>query len=237
MNKINAFITIDELINSVFNDDENISFAQRQRILDFFIDGYRELNMYIVTIPEEVELPIEKNLNYVILPNDFIDYIKIGLVKNNKIISVIKENENLGTVVNDNCGTNTFPEDTFKTVYPIEAKVLREDRKMYYSIDKANRRIYLSSNVYADSIRLRYISSGLSLDGSTLIPVTHKMALIRYIEWRLALKDKNISMNEKQMAELQYDNEAYKLHMFSNAKTIDEWYDIFRRYNTQHPKF
>ena len=88
-----AFKNLDYAVNSVLNEIGDYGTTQYQRLLQFGVEGYRELNLYDYPQIKVVYLELNDNLT-VDLPEDFVSYSKIGLCIGGQVYT-LSINENL----------------------------------------------------------------------------------------------------------------------------------------------
>ena len=84
----NGFVNLDYAVNQCLVDIEDYDMAQYQRFLQFANLGYTDLNLFVTQNVKVAYLKINDNKT-VDLPNDFMDYLKIGVEIN------LNENSNV----------------------------------------------------------------------------------------------------------------------------------------------
>ena len=98
------FLTLDELVREYLIEIGEQSLHKKMRYLQFGINGLREFNFDTTGIAKPVVLPVNSN-DTVDLPNDFIDYIRIGICGFDGIIQDLAENKNICFPrATDDCG-------------------------------------------------------------------------------------------------------------------------------------
>jgi len=101
----------------------------------------------------------------------------------------------------------------------------------YYRIDKERAQIVLSNEVVGDEIMLEYISSGVEVDGSSIIPIQALEALRAYIHWQAVKFNKRASQGSKDALSIEYKHELNKLRAFELSFTKQEVLDtIYKTY-------
>lgn len=75
--------------------DLNLPFSPNfERYLHFAIKGFREMNLLgLAPTVKSVQLPVNQNTNTVQLPEDFVDYLRIGLCCNGTMINLVLNDE------------------------------------------------------------------------------------------------------------------------------------------------
>jgi hypothetical protein len=93
----------------------------------------------------------------------------------------------------------------------------------YYRIDMERRMIIFSGTVPRSEIVLEYISTGLKIEGGSLIPRECVAPLRNYILWQLEENDSRIAYNEKERRKREYEESIEALRSFQNSFTADEY--------------
>lgn len=110
-------MTLSELIGEYLLAN-GLSEAYRMRLTQIGIDGLREFNIDVTGIPKIATLPVT-SVDTVDLPNDFVNYIRIGVSGNDGQIHSLGVNNNLDISKHvDKCGNDLRPRhkhnDTFE---------------------------------------------------------------------------------------------------------------------------
>ncbi len=72
--------TLDYVVNACLADTGETSTRYKQQFLNYAVQGFRRLNLAgMMPTNKTVVLDIDPNTNTAVLPDDYIDYIKIGL--------------------------------------------------------------------------------------------------------------------------------------------------------------
>jgi len=202
----NGFVNIDYAVNQCLVDIEDYDLAQYQRFLQFAYLGYTDLNLFVTQNVKVAYLRINDNKT-VDLPNDFIDYLKIGVEINGQVWTLTLNDDMLLPRSTDACGETTPPD--LRTIgdnvdgteqpnygfyfashfrngqYVGESYGIGGGFNMaYFRIDHERRQIAFDSEIPDGTIILEYKSSGVKADGSTVIPRKVIPALTAYIHWR-----------------------------------------------------
>jgi len=75
--------------------DDYISNASDIAVRNFALRGIREFGFDVTTRVKSMKLPVTASNNTVVLPTDFVDLIKIGLVDDDGIVRVMRENKHI----------------------------------------------------------------------------------------------------------------------------------------------
>jgi len=249
-----GFVNINYVVNLVLLDLDNHTTSLRKKITQYAILGYQNLNMYIM--PQIKVAYLKQNDNFTVnLPNDFIDYLKIGINHNGTVIT-LSMNDNMAFPRADcleECGCETpktNSDDVSKTVSILGSKYIDPGYGYYFAehyrngqyvgemygmgggvsfaqfrVDDANRQIAIDKFLPNKEIILEYKSSGISQDGSTVVPRESVEALRAYIHWQLSWYSTKIPAVQKQQFQQQYYVEYNKLQRFKSSFTMDEYLD------------
>lgn len=161
--------TLDSVVREYMIERGNQAISRSYpRLLQIGIAGLKELYKSHPKIKKEVELDVEDNY-IVILPNDFIDHIKLYLIYAGQKVA-IGLNENMPKPYPDDCGIDTVPnainvEPNTYSFYPYTA----EDYNYYgvpadynyygyYKVFREEGYIAIQNNVEFDSVYLEYVA-------------------------------------------------------------------------------
>lgn len=91
------YISVDQVVNDFLLNvdvDDYAGHATDISVRTHALRGIRELGFDVQKIVKSIKLPIESN-DTIELPDDFVDFIKIGIVGSNGIVHVFGENKNI----------------------------------------------------------------------------------------------------------------------------------------------
>ena len=98
------FLTLDELVREYLIEIGEQSLHKEHRYLQYGINGLREFNFDTTGIVKPVVLPVNSN-DTVDLPNDYIDYVRIGICGFDGVIQELSQNKNICFPLStDDCG-------------------------------------------------------------------------------------------------------------------------------------
>jgi len=103
----------------------------------------------------------------------------------------------------------------------------------YCNIDYDARRVFLDGRT-TEYVVLIMTTSGINLDGDTLVPEKCVPAIDAYMLWKKSWWDGS-AMNEKQYREKVYNDEINELRIVSFMPSFDQLKDIFNSTNTMAP--
>lgn len=214
---------------------------QRARLYTIALSGLRELNTDVNGITKIVELTINAN-DTVDLPNDFLNYSKIGILGRDGRIHSLNRDNSIGMNQSHNaCGEevsvqpNNGGDPFYGMPYSGAFYGLGQGAQFgvgggnsgigYYRLSKSSNQLYLSNmNILAGtSLILEYVadveSDGVDFSVNAFIIETIKM----YISWRYVMGDRNTSLGEKQTRERLYYNALRISKARYGSSTPEEW--------------
>ena len=229
MAELSGLITLKDVVNNVFVDlGDEARKAEYARLLQFAIRGYGELRQFHLKQVKEVSLTIS-DINTVDLPDDLSSFISIGMALNGRMWTFTKDDKIL-TPDGVECGEPTLNEDDGEGVavgdgnYVSGYGVPGGRNVAYYRMDYENHRIILNQDLNTTTVRLRYISSGVSLDGETYLPKAALECMLAWVHWRRIVRSTKYSRIDKQEAERLYYDEVEKLREITGT-SLEEFYD------------
>lgn len=237
-----------------------------QYYLQLAIEGLRKMQQFemIDTAVKSVSLPVTNDNNnhkIVNLPQDYYDYIRIGICVDGIFINFDK-NDSLCLDV-DNCPCATESE-----IVAIQNNILNSQDNGYptwwyplwgqpysysytigsygigpgfyhggYKLDLAKRQIILDAYVHADEIVLEYIGDFMNDMGNALVPDNYVQLIVKYIDWQRC--EASIDPNMYRRAPSKY-SQWYQEVRDCNSKnqklTKFEWTSLFRAFTFQGVK-
>lgn len=229
-------INVNYVVMSILNRLRSYSMRDYSFLEQIIIECYTSLNLFHINNTEVVYLRMS-DAKTVDLPADYVDYRKIGIPINGKL-RVLTHNESIllprtfedGEYVG-NIGDNV---DTRYSIY--FADHFRNGQFVaglygvpggsdygYYRIDEEKRQIIFSGEIPRGEVVLEYVSSGVKLQGSTVIPRETLKTLQNYAFWQLIEHDSKVPMNEKERKKQQYEEALEELRFFQTSFTKDEY--------------
>lgn len=226
-----GYVSLDEIVHSYKLWMGDFGNEEYDRLLDITIGLFTDLNIHHLRQVRQAYSDVNTDLNQVLMPNDCVDDIAIGIIVNERLY-VLTENPNISLVVTEDCGEETRDTDTSDSniygatnstnsavngwtyinsstpLYGLSGGF--ED--VYYILDWENRRIRLEGNVVSPSkIYFQYISSGVSLTSETVIPLYVKKALVAGVRWMVTETDPSVGGPEKMRLAAIYGTEIAKV--------------------------
>lgn len=238
--KTKGFVTIRYVVMSILNRLRDYTMRDYKYLAQLVIEGFSDLNMYHLSNVEVVYLYMD-NAKTVKVPGDFIDWIKVGIPANGKLHVLTKKDKMLkprvfpdGKTVGHTDQTEDqgiYFTDHFRTGAYITNLfgVTGGFNTAYYSYDRENRQFIFTGPIPRAEIVLEYISSGVKLTGSTVIPRQALDPLQRFVFWQRVVDDPRVALNNKEYMELLYDRAIQKLVDFESTCTMEEYKDALYR--------
>lgn len=227
---MNAFTTIDEIIASYCNERGDYELANRKRYERIIMEGYADLNMnHVAYLSYYVGVVNEANI--LKLPEDLVDYLKIGLEINGKIWTLTR-NDNIALSIPDVCGIEANDDyNLLANKYPIWHPNMPGGWNVaQYRVDKSPdyRRIVFDGNMMGQSVHLEYVGTGVKPSGKTYIPVQLSTTLKDYLNWVVTKRDPQAPMGRIEMARRDFINAKTQFLRTEFSMTGDEILDAFR---------
>jgi hypothetical protein len=251
--KLPALVSVRYVICSLLNRMQDYSFKSYKRLVQICVEGIsEEFSIYHTGMGNEVVYLHMTLAKTAPLPADFIDWLRLGVPIDGKL-RVITQHESLlmprtfddGTPVgnaDDGVGESTeglvYFSDHYRNgsyvggLFGLSGGI--DDA--YYRFDMENRQIVFSGSVPRSEIVLEYVSTGLKLDGSSLIPREVVAPLRNYILWQKDITDPRIAYNAKEMAKREFEESVQALRFLNLSFTADEYLDMLYSTYTQSPK-
>ena len=234
MTQHQAWITVDECINSYLNRSEQ-SNHKYFKLWHLAFEALTELGLDAFYIIKAIKIPVNSNLTAT-LPPDYLQYSKVGVLNQQGEIITMGDNNKLTTAYDLNpTRLQQNQDDTIQT----EAG---ENGIMWYNywsgngfgniyglpsgqpfigsfkIDNANGVIVLSENFSYPYVMLEYVSSPTE-GGDYYVPIQFKKAVVAYLAWNdiidIPVKTHMMNasvdrrrrdyFNERRIAKLRYD--------------------------------
>jgi len=235
--KTPGLVTIRYIVMSILNRMEDYTMRKYKRLVQIAIEGFGELSLWHLNTLEVVYLRMDA-AKAVDLPDDFVDYTKIGIPINGKLKVLTKHNNILlprlfedGAPVGNTDADDTvdaaslvFFSDHFRGgqyvggLYGMPGGV--DDA--YYRIDRENRKIVFSGTVDRSEIVLEYISTGVKTEEGSLVPREAVPAIRTYVLWQMIEHDTRIALSEKERRKRNHEEEIEAMRSFQGF-TIDEY--------------
>ena len=220
-NKIERNIKLSDAVN-MYIDEARLTTKDFRRLWAMAFRGLQEIGMDVSWSPKVTVLPVNPNLT-ADLPDDYLEWIRVGLFNASGEIATLKVNEQL-TKYRDT--TPTRLSDTATQLgdnmtvpnYPYWFGYWDQDYEHYFGagsgliqagecrLDSANRVVVFDPQFSYSSVVFEYVSSPM-MDDDYTIDFRCQEALISYLRWKDIQSlpaTKLVNISEKTMREREY---------------------------------
>ncbi len=221
--------------------------------IDFLRDYYLDSGNDVVTI----KLPVD-NLKRAKLPDDYIDYIKIGVQMGDHIKAFLRDDRTATIYDTVNCELVPNPpigdeHDKLENDYQYGNYYFHNyvnswgehlggfyghgNGRIVGGFTLSDTYIHLSSTVaLTDGLYLEYISSNMIYGEDTFLPIIAEQALKAYIRWQMIEHDRQAPLWSKQRANQQYAQAMRMTRARINKLTTEDITHIMRDNFKMSPK-
>jgi len=230
------YISVDQIVTNLIAEQGHLTTHDHLRLLHIANRGLKELTFDILGSTKVVNLTTDSSLR-VDLPDDFLDYIFIGIINNDYILETLGASDEIPLVGDVNDLTN-FDEKYYSFNGGLFGVGGGQNDNGYYSpnIDIENNQLVLSSFEVGSTIYLKYISDGRATDGLTVIHPYAEEALMSWIYWKSIQRSRHFAQSEKQAARADYYNDKRLAKARLKSFTKEEALQQFRKSFKQSPK-
>lgn len=222
MTNVSGWISFRQIVDDIMMaQGDHADYGQFMRYLNFAVRGYEELRLHSLPATKPVTLPIDGEMRIVVLPDDFLKFVSVGVMSSEKFYP-FKPKSDMVLKTTADCGVDTrttaeeLPEVWYYTGY--------------YSLDPENRRILIEAPLSVTEVVLNYTPTGVRLDGKTYIPRMCRGVIEAYVEYQAALRDKNVTAFDKQMFANEYLKELNKFRglQYNSDELFNAYYDFIK---------
>lgn len=218
------------------------------RFYQMAINGFKELNYDIYGKVTTCIKPLLPNMT-VKLPKDYVNYLRIGIITGS-VVRWLGKSDNLiidkcDNVITQGVGSYTL-DDTLAFYYYNQNRTTGigglyglgggNNVNGYYSVDTDKGQIAFSS-IRAGKIIIEYISDGITGKGEIFVDAFMLEAITSYVHWKQSVFNKNISLSERQMLKIEYNEQMNRLVGRNKSFTKSEFLQTVRKNNKLTPKF
>lgn len=107
------YIPLNQVVNDfivTLDTDDYVSNAPDTTIRSFALRGMREMGFDMLKVVRSLKMPVSSN-NTIELPDDYVDWSKVGVVGNDGLVYVLGENKNLNVSQTYDLDSNGDPQD------------------------------------------------------------------------------------------------------------------------------
>ncbi len=262
-------ISVEQIVNDFMltaDGDDYVNNTNGIIVRNYALRGIREMGFDIRKKIQSLKLAVNTTNDTVQLPDDFVDYTKIGIVGEDGLVYVFGENKNLNISMKYVVDGNGNPIDsTGDGLYDrVDAKGAAnisdssydsyEFRNFQYG-GNVGRAYGLGGGMYAGQFRINFEQNRIELDGSSQYsevvieyiadearssnPSVHiyaENALRSYVYYRLVERKANVPASEKARARQEYYNERRLANSRLKSFTKEEALKTIRKNFKQSPK-
>lgn len=226
------------------------------RLLQIAINGLRDLHFDRPSDNSFAVLDVNDN-DTVTLPNDYIDYIRIGVCFNGSIIA-LGENPIMCPPSTNDCGEITVDQPTTNPIptsliydyplgYPANGVGFStynlygvgggQNRLGMFKIFKEDGYIALQSlDTNFNQIILEYVSDIDMVDGEYQVNPYDVEAIKAWMWWKYIQRNKNYPFNEREMARVTYGNRKHDSYVRNSRVSLNEIISVIRSGYKSSPK-
>lgn len=220
-----AVISINNIVSSFFVRS-SLDTRFKEAVTVIATECVSHLNIYHTQQPREAYLEIS-DINMCTLPPDWVDNLRPPCIVVNHSLHELSEDLNIPLNSAIDCGSPTNPEPVNLIIgegYNSRHFPIYRDHNgrgeygshpvrnvAFYRIDKEHRVIRLRGHILSNILYIEYISTGIGIDGKTLVPVELHDVVRTYLHWQTINYDKTVPQNEKQSKKKEYE-EALDLY-------------------------
>lgn len=227
------YVTQNAIFEGMYDTEEH------DRVMHFVIKALKDINIFHVVNKKVVKLTVGA-LNTVTLPDDYVDYLKIGTVFSNGLFWTFTKADSLSMAKTFDCGEEQRPNEQLLQVAPANTRVIFDNYKkintyynytggnntQYFRIDKENNRIVLKTDNIGSEIEMEYVTTGINTTGDTIVPVMYNDTLVAFALWQMKLRTPRVPANEIEMSRQEWVRNFNKLNSALMASTKSEWLDM-----------
>lgn len=233
-----AFITIEQVVSSFLNRRGIYSLENFERYKQIVIEGFTDLNLHTTNYLQYFH-GTPSDAGILSLPADFVDYYDVSILIDN-VLWPLKRNDRIPDPTSGSCMELEIN----------EAQQVDLDLPAYvqygspggmnvgeFKVQAHKRRIvFKGADVLQKVIYVIYISSGVSLDGTTLIPIELRPVLNAYLLVTIRQMDDSTAYIKVKEAEQSLATELRRYVSMKNSFTYFEIYDALASGWKQTPK-
>jgi aryl carrier-like protein len=235
-----AKVKLDEVIASLLNEMDT-SLHHRRRLFDLGVDALRELNLDVKGRIRTTVIDVNSNKT-VDYPQDYINYIKIGVPNDRGEIATLVRNKDMNLY--DSLGSRSIsvpadPDDY--SIYNMYRNYNLDGITYnlfgagsnadigYFRADDENMLFCLDQGCTYSEIVVEYLSNQIDDDGDFFVDERLEEAVKAYVYWKSIQRIKNIPMYEKTSAQNEWIKQKRKGKSRVNPFRLSEANDVTRK--------
>ena len=205
--QIKGYSTINSIVSDVLIDlYGKVDPARKLQYTRWLVRKYMDLKIHVIPDNKPIKLAVVQDPYSVVLPNDFLKFIAIGLPHNGRFYK-FEEDRGMVKTTTEDCGNETQTQD--------ERNLIAPDNHPYYhgyqyTLNEPNNRILLKGFPMLSEVILLYVSTGIEIGEETIIPQKIAELLIAWLHLERTRFDSDSTVYDKQYAEKRYEQEFNK---------------------------
>lgn len=237
------YISLEDIVREVIitmGENSESSFMRfmqlgTQGLRELHLDAAQEIRTYKTTVP---------STGSVVFPNDAVDAVRIGVLVDDKILSLGREGRQYFGTPNSTANTPSAGADSIVyQFYTINGEVnslfgLGGGNNVYgyYRVDREAKAIQFSGEAVGKEVYIEYISDGRNIDGDYEVHTNMAEALAAFIYWKAIQRKRNYNMAEKESARRDWYNEKRLARARMSKFNMEEALQVTRKGFKQAPK-
>ena len=246
---------LDYVVAQVQNNLKDYSTTNYQRILQFAINGYKELN-YTILPTIKVDYFKLSDIYTIDFPDDYVDYVMIAMDIGGRLVTLSvnpkiplsrKRNDCGEPIVDFTSNLNTdvgyllpytngyFFASTYRNGQYVGERFAHGggfNRYGYFRVDYEMKRFQFQNTIPNVEIVMEYKSTGIDCNGDALVPDDAVQAIVAYVHNEINFFDKRASTYDKEMGRKRYLEQFLMLRRKKFKFTMSEYLDA--KYKNVH---
>ena len=229
-----GLVDLNYIVANVLNELGSEYAHEEEKLLQLAIDGVGKLTMFhLNNLPKTAFLDVSDS-GVAILPSDYIDYAFVAINDNGRLRTLTEDRDMVGHF-EDEDGDIGNDDVVGISEYDPLLSILNNGtyythgggyNDAYYKIDRMQGIISVGGTVPGSQLVLGYMSSGVSVNKTTLIPRSATEALKAWVHWRRIYRRRDYNINEKIDAKKQWRDEVKDLRRLEYSFNIGEYKDM-----------
>jgi hypothetical protein len=230
------YSTLDSIVRELLIEENKNSTHEYLRYLTIANKGLKELTFDVLGSTKATLLTVDSTLR-VDLPDDFVDYTFVGLIKSDGRLHYIGARRDIPTAGTTAQYTNK-PDDFYYYHGGVFGYGGGQNRNGYYkpSIDFENWQMLFTSMYSGTVIYMEYISDGRAQGGNTIVHPYCEEAVAAYTYWKTIQRRRGIPQVDKEAARRDWYNEKRLAKSRMVSFTKEEALQNIRKGFKQAPK-
>jgi hypothetical protein len=207
------------------NERDDYTKSEYKRMLQFAIEGFRKFSLYHIPCIQHKWLPVNQDIFSVNFPDDLVKLYSVGVAIEGRYWDFTRTDER----IIPQCKTidPDRGEADQRIHKPIENYGMQGGFNRYlFTEDTPNRRIIIFGPRTLE-VLIYYKSTGINMDGTTVVPIHAFEALKAYVLYKLSVFS-DTAVNRVQFLQTNYLSEVKDMRDFENMFTVNEFLDAIR---------